>query len=144
MLRSFPGGITFPATLIDQLGERMSRSGSELCGFVSGNAHVRAMEARTILWLANLYLVPDRFAVSQEDASRALSAKPEGEEIIAFLHTHRLAPAAPSAVDIRSMEYSTPVWLIACPASHGSICTPSVRAWTLERGREVEIPVSVT
>ena len=131
-------GLSLPAALARGLTRYAGRElPNEACALLGGDAdHGRVTSVHPA---RNRLASPYRYDVDPADLVRILHRiERRGEELVAIFHSHPAGPAVPSASDIRESRYRV-AHVLASPS--GDEC--GLRAWRIQDGRALEVPLAI-
>lgn len=131
-------GLSMPARVADELvAHARADLPNEACGLLAGDAATG--RASTYHPARNAHASPLRYDVHPEDLVRIVFAiESAGDELVAVFHSHTRTPAVLSAADLRGAAYPV-VHLVASFAG----AEPVLRAWRIESGNAIEVPLRV-
>ena len=130
--------LSVPATIARRLLAHARRElPNEACALLAGD--LDAGRVTTAHPARNLLASPYRFEVDPRDLVRIVHAvERRGADLVAIFHSHPAGPAIPSPTDVREARYDV-VHLLASP----SRADGALRAWRIEGGDAVEVPLAI-
>ncbi len=136
-------GLVLPAGLAHELlAHARAELPNEACGLLSGS--LATGHATRFHPARNLEASPLRYDVHPEDLVRITFAiEDAGEELVAIFHSHTHSPAVPSATDLRAAMYPDPSYLLASLADPDASLEGALRAWRIQRGEAIEVPLTI-
>lgn len=110
----------------------------EACGILAGNDD----EMTALYEIDNILESPVAFKMDPQQQLRAMLAiEEQGQEMLAFFHSHPQGPERPSATDIAQAAYPDTTNVIVSLQNRDA---PTTRAFMIEDGRVTEIKLTIT
>lgn len=110
----------------------------EACGILAGTGKsVTALYA-----IDNILKSPAAFEMDpHQQLAAMLAIEEDGQEMLAFFHSHPHGPERPSPTDVAQAYYPDSVTIIATLRNRDN---PTARAFTIKDGRVTEIKLTIT
>lgn len=136
-------GLALPAAVAEQLmGHARAELPNEACGLLSGS--LTSGRATAFHPARNVEASPLRYNVHPEDLVRITFAiEGAGQDLVAIFHSHTRSAAVPSATDRRTAMYPDAFYLLASLADADAPPAQALRAWRIDGGQVLEVPLTI-
>jgi proteasome lid subunit RPN8/RPN11 len=115
----------------------------EACGLVGGQIEAETAHAALVVPIVNELHSPVRFRMEPNEQIQAFyTLEKLGLDLIAIFHSHPVGPPVPSRTDLAEFAYPGALTLIWSP--RGKSIEWQLRAFCIEDGKAVEIPLDLT